>query len=246
MQIAYKTDIGQVRQNNEDSVGYFENQAGIKLAIVADGVGGHQAGEVASGMAVTHLGYQFEQTTFTTSQEGEAWLKTVVMVENQTILAKAHSYQDLSGMGTTLVCALIFPKSFIMANIGDSRGYLLRQGKLSQLTEDHSFVNELLKRGEISPSEAQHHPQKNLITRSLGISKQTEIDEKTFPSQNDDLLLICSDGLTNMVSDDELQAVLLQDNSLTEKCQTLITLANQAGGRDNITVFLLALDREVE
>lgn len=168
------------------------------------------------------------------------------MVENQTILAKAHSYQDLNGMGTTLVCALIFPESFIMANIGDSRGYLLRQGKLRQLTEDHSFVNELLKRGEISPSEAQNHPQKNLITRSLGISKQTEIDEKTFLSQKGDLLLLCSDGLTNMVSDDELQTVLLQDNSLTEKCQTLITLANQAGGRDNITALLIILDGEVD
>ncbi|MCP0886997.1 Stp1/IreP family PP2C-type Ser/Thr phosphatase [Ligilactobacillus sp. WILCCON 0076] len=246
MDIAYQSDVGRAREKNEDSVGYFKNKAGVIFAIVADGLGGHQGGEVASEMAVSHLGYQFEQTNFEDLQKAIFWLENSAKYENEMILKRADQYYDLNGMGTTLVCVLVFKDSFVLANIGDSRGYLLREGKLSQLTEDHSLVNELVKRGEISAEEARNHPQKNIITRTLGISNAAKLDINSFAIQKDDYILLCSDGLTNMLTNDQLQDVVKDKNlSLTSKCQKLIKSANAAGGSDNITLLLMHLDREV-
>ena len=246
MDIAYQSDVGRAREKNEDSVDYFKNKAGIIFAIVADGLGGHQGGEVASEMAVSHLGYQFEQTNFEELQEAIIWLENSVKYENEMILKRADQYHDLNGMGTTLVCVLIFDDRFALANIGDSRGYILRKGKLSQLTEDHSLVNELVKRGEISAEEARNHPQKNIITRTLGISDVAKLDINTFTIQADDYILLCSDGLTNMLTNDQMQEIVKDSKlSLTAKCQKLIENANAAGGLDNITLLLMHLDREV-
>ena len=245
MEIVYRSDVGEARKNNEDSVGYFKNKAGVILALVADGLGGHQGGEVASEMAVSHLGYQFEQTDFYEADVGEVWLKKQVAKENETILAKASQYQDLRGMGTTLVCVLLFANEFILANIGDSRGYLLRDSQLLQLSVDHSLVNELVKQGKISPAEAKSHPHKNIITRTLGISEAAKLEINTYPSKAGDYLLLCSDGLTSMVNEEELQGVLETTKDLQAKCDELISLANEAGGLDNITLLIIHLDSEV-
>mgnify|MGYP003365097214 CR=1 FL=1 len=246
MDFAYRSDIGQQREENEDYVGVFKNKAGINFAIVADGIGGHQGGDVASEMAVSHMGYRFENTTFDQPTDAVKWLANEVQDENQHIIEKAREFSDLKGMGTTMVATLLFDGEFLMANLGDSRGYLFREGELHQLTEDHSLVNELVKRGEISAEQARKHPQKNIITRTLGISPDADIDTNLFEMAAGDQLLLCSDGLTNMVPDDQLASVLkATDQTAAQKCETLIKMANAAGGLDNITALIVAVDGEV-
>ncbi|GAB6091926.1 Stp1/IreP family PP2C-type Ser/Thr phosphatase [Furfurilactobacillus curtus] len=246
MQVASLSDIGRQRETNQDYVGNFMNKAELGFTIVADGIGGHRGGDVASSMAVSHIGTRFEATRFIDPATAAKWLASEVRQENETIIEKAQQYRDLSGMGTTLVAAIIFPTQFLVANIGDSRAYLLRHQELAQLTEDHSLVNELIKLGQITEADARTYPEKNIITRTLGINDEADADINLYRAMPGDLLMLCSDGLTNMVTDDQIQAVLVQsDRSLAEKCQRLIDLANEAGGRDNITVLLVETDREV-
>ncbi|NLR09655.1 MULTISPECIES: Stp1/IreP family PP2C-type Ser/Thr phosphatase [Lactobacillaceae] len=246
MKVAYRTSIGKQREDNEDYVDVFTNLAGQHLAIIADGIGGHQGGDVASAMAVSHLGHEFEQTELTTPTAARTWITGEITAENQSIIDKSNEFADLNGMGTTLVAALYFTEEVVIASIGDSRAYLLRDGQLRQLTEDHSLVNELVKRGEISKQAARHHPQKNVIIRSLGISADARFDLNTYPLVIGDQLLLCTDGLTNMVTDAEIQKVLLSARPTAEKCDRLIEMANAAGGLDNITVLIIAnLDGEV-
>ena len=246
MKVAYRTSIGKQRQDNEDYVDVFTNLAGQHLAIIADGIGGHQGGDVASAMAVSHLGHEFEQTKLATPSDARTWITGEITAENQSIIDKSNQFADLNGMGTTLVAALYFTEEVVIASIGDSRAYLLRDRQFRQLTEDHSLVNELVKRGEISKQAARHHPQKNVIIRSLGISTDARFDLNTYPLVPGDQLLLCTDGLTNMVTDADIQAVLLSDRTTAEKCDRLIEMANDAGGLDNITVLIIAnLDGEV-
>lgn len=240
MEVAYRTSIGQQRADNEDYVDVFTNQAGQHLAIVADGIGGHQGGDVASAMAVSHLGHEFVQTDLTTPEAARTWISKEITAENQSIIDKSNQFADLNGMGTTLVAALYFAEEVVIASIGDSRAYLLRDGQLRQLTEDHSLVNELVKRGEISRQAARHHPKKNVIIRSLGISDDARFDLKTYPLVLGDQLVLCTDGLTNMVEDQQIKTVLTSSLSVAEKCDRLIELANAAGGLDNITVLIIA------
>ncbi|HJE86307.1 Stp1/IreP family PP2C-type Ser/Thr phosphatase [Levilactobacillus brevis] len=242
MKVAYRTSIGKQRADNEDYVDVFTNQAGQHLAIIADGIGGHQGGDVASAMAVSHLGHEFEQTKLTTPSAARTWITGEITAENQSIIDKSNEFADLNGMGTTLVAALYFTEEVVIASIGDSRAYLLRDRQFRQLTEDHSLVNELVKRGEISKQAARHHPQKNVIIRSLGISTDARFDLNTYPLVPEDQLLLCTDGLTNMVTDAEIQQVLLSDHTPAEKCDRLIEMANAAGGLDNITVLIIAND----
>lgn len=239
MQIAYRTAIGKRRKDNEDSVGVFTNQQGVKLAIIADGIGGNQGGDVASEMAVTHIGHSFSATNAKTIDETKNWLQKQISSENQDIRNRSEQFLDLKGMGTTVVLAVIFNQTVLIGNIGDSRGYLLRDHIFSQVTEDHSLVNELVKRGELSKQAARVHPKKNVITRSLGIEKAVQIDMHYLELTDDDMLLLCSDGLSDMVDDDQIQAVLENDSSVQEKCDELVKLANDAGGLDNISVILI-------
>ncbi|MCD2256222.1 Stp1/IreP family PP2C-type Ser/Thr phosphatase [Agrilactobacillus fermenti] len=246
MKFAFRTDVGRKRQSNQDSVGVFENEAGAHIAVVADGMGGHQGGDVASEMVVSHLGDNFRNNQATNIDELVRWLVFELNSENKRILETAHTHANLSGMGTTFVATLMVADTYIVANIGDSRCYRLRENQLKQLTEDHSLVNELVKHGDISPEDAKNHPQKNLITRSLGISKNVDADVTIFHSYPQDYLLLCSDGLTNMVSDIEIQTVLESDVDLQTKCDRLIDLANTHGGLDNITALLIYDDSQVD
>lgn len=238
MQIAYRTAIGERRTDNEDNVGVFTNQTGVKLAIIADGIGGNQGGDVASEMAVFHLGHAFEKSTLTDFDTASTWLQSQIDEENSNIRERSQQFVDLKGMGTTIVLALLLPNELIVGNIGDSRAYLLRHKKFNQVTEDHSLVNELVKRGELSKQAAKVHPQKNVITRSLGVTDAVQIDLHYLKLNAKDVVLLCSDGLTNMVSDDDIQAVLKGHESLIDKCDRLIAMANEAGGLDNITVVI--------
>lgn len=239
MQIAYGTAIGKRRKDNEDSVGIFTNQQGVKLAIIADGIGGNQGGDVASEMAVTHIGHSFKASNAKTIDDTKDWLQKQISSENQDIRNRSEQFIDLKGMGTTIVLAVIFKQTVLIGNIGDSRGYLLRDHVFSQVTEDHSLVNELVKRGELSKQAARVHPKKNVITRSLGIEKAVQIDMHFLELTDNDMLLLCSDGLSDMVNDDQIQTVLENDATLQEKCNQLIQLANDAGGLDNISVILI-------
>ncbi|KRM62628.1 serine threonine specific protein phosphatase [Paucilactobacillus vaccinostercus DSM 20634] len=238
MKIAFKTDIGRAREENQDYVGVFKNIDRLTFAIVADGIGGHQGGDVASSMAVSHIGRHFEETSFETPLAAVKWLSSEVRDENAQIIAKAQQFKNLQGMGTTLVAAILFEDQMIVANIGDSRGYLNRDGNLSQLTEDHSLVNELVKRGEITEEQARTHPQKNIITRTLGISSDADIDVNLYEIHKNDRLLLCTDGLSNMVENQRLLEVLESSLTTDQKCEQLIHDANQAGGPDNITVLI--------
>lgn len=244
MKIAYKTDIGQKRKNNQDYIGVYENQAQLTLAIVADGMGGHLGGDIASEMAVSHIGHHFIKTDEANLDQSASWLVAQLKLENQHILEKSHQYRDLEGMGTTIVALLADQTHYYVVHIGDSRAYRLSQGHFKQLTEDHSLVNELVKKGELSPTEAQNYPQKNVITQALGVFESLEIEVTKQPIQVSTYLLLCSDGLTNMLSDQSIEEVI-QNSALTlqEKCDQLIVLANQAGGNDNISALLLYFDK---
>lgn len=245
MQVAYQTAIGKRRSDNQDNVGVFTNRAGVTLAIIADGIGGNQGGDVASDMAVSHFGHDFEVTDFTHFDAASAWLKAQVNTENDLIYKRAQEFADLKGMGTTVVMAMVFETELLIGNIGDSRAYLLRKADFSQLTEDHSLVNELVKRGELSKQAAKVHPQKNVITRSLGVGTSVQIDLRYQELTAGDQLLLCSDGLTNMVSDSDIMQVLQRPLPLATKCDELIQMANAAGGLDNISVIIIDHEPEV-
>jgi serine/threonine protein phosphatase PrpC len=242
MEYAYRTDIGRRRPNNEDYVGVFANQQAVTLAIVADGMGGHLGGDVASEMAVSHIGYAFEKTGDTDIETIVRWLVFELQQENSLILEKAQKYTDLSGMGTTLVAVIISGSRFVVANIGDSRGYLYRHNHLVQITEDHSLVNELVKNGELTEEEALRFPQRNVITRSLGVSDDVDADVTIYDMEYDDYLLLCSDGLTNQVPVADLAKILAQSVPLGVKAQMMIDQANAAGGPDNITALIIHQD----
>lgn len=240
MNIAYLTDIGKRRENNQDYVSVFKNKADVLFGIVADGMGGHLGGDVASEMVVSQIGHDFLETDFATIPDLRDWLLTELTSENSRLINVSSKFSDLTGMGTTFVAIMMINNHYLITNIGDSRGYLLRDGKLMQITEDHSLVNELVKYGKISPEQAKNHPQKNVITRTLGISKDVQPDSTNDTWQQDDLFLLCTDGLTNMVSDEGIEKILTtEDISLDEKAQRLIVQANVNGGLDNISVLLV-------
>lgn len=239
MKITYLTDIGKKRRNNQDFVATFTNQAGVFLGIVADGMGGHLGGDVASNMAVSQIGHDFKQTTLQERKTLQDWLQTELTAENDRIIDASNRFPDLDGMGTTFVALMVWGSHYLLTNIGDSRGYLYREGNLKQVTEDHSLVNELVKYGKISSAEAEHHPQKNVITRTLGVSKDVQPDFYSGDWQDDDLFLLCSDGLTNMVDDHLIKEIISTSVSLKERAQRLIVQANANGGLDNISALLV-------
>ncbi|MFZ7946641.1 Stp1/IreP family PP2C-type Ser/Thr phosphatase [Neobacillus sp. 19] len=241
MKAVFQTDRGKVRLHNEDAGGVFPNQDGNRLAIVADGMGGHRAGDVASDMTLTHLKNQWEASTgVVTAEEVEEWLKHQITKVNQLLLEHATTHSECDGMGTTVVAAITTDRFATIANIGDSRGYLLNESGFKQITEDHSLVNELVRSGQISKEDAEHHPRKNVLLRALGTEKTVEVDIKTIIFEEGDILLLCSDGLSNKVTEKEMMEILLNEDSLEQKAGSLISLANENGGEDNITLAIVA------
>ena len=244
MKIDYLTDIGRQRRENQDRVALFEN-GDRQLAIIADGIGGNQSGDVAAALTVRLLGQNFRKSAPKTVKHAKKWLQDQVTLANQTLLKKASESLAFRGMGTTMVAAVTLAKGVIVvANIGDSRGYILHGPNLTQITVDHSLVNELVKNGDLTEQQAPNSPQKNIITRAIGISRAAEIDVNAFSLTAGDQLLLCSDGLSKMVENATMTAVLSQDQSGAEKCAQLVALANQAGGLDNITVLIGKYEQE--
>ena len=231
VRVAGASDVGRVRERNEDS--YLVDDP---LFAVADGLGGHQGGEVASAVALETLGQA------AAASDGEARirdkLRDGVLDANRAVFERAAGDSALSGMGTTLTALVAGAGRFHLAHVGDSRAYLLRDGDLSPLTEDHTLVRKLVREGRLTPEEAEIHPQRSILTRALGIDDDVEVDQATVEIRPGDRLLLCSDGLTSMVPDDRIHELLSgQDPDTT--CRALIEAANAAGGQDNVTVVVL-------
>ena len=246
MQIVYGSDIGKSRLVNEDYVSWFNNQNDQPLMLLSDGMGGHQAGDVASEMAVSHLGEAWKQTSFNQVESVSSWLVDTIHKVNQLIFQKSLDFKDLDGMGTTLVAAALVKDELIVAHVGDSRAYLYHDFQLKQLTDDHSLVNELVKSGELSNQQAKAHPQKNFVTRSMGTRNNVQVDLTSVPLCKGDIVLLCTDGLTNLVDETEMKNVLKDWMTLEQKVEKLIEMANQACGYDNISVLLAHFDERTE
>jgi serine/threonine protein phosphatase PrpC len=226
------TDTGRQRRANEDSL-----LARSPLFVVADGMGGAQAGEVASKIAVEYF-----QRGLPDASEPEVALAAVAHAANSRIHELSHSHAEQAGMGTTLTAVYVGEEQVTIAHVGDSRAYRLRDGELLRLTDDHSLVDELIRQGRLTPKEAVEHPQRSVITRALGPEGAVEVDTRSYPALPGDIYLLCSDGLTTMVPEAELAGVLLAHPRLRAAGEALIAAANEAGGRDNITVVLLRLE----
>lgn len=230
---AHRTDTGRQRPANEDSL-----LARSPLFAVADGMGGAQAGEVASRMAVDVLQEGLGQGTGTVAER----LTDRVATANTRIFDRARTDQGSAGMGTTLTAAYVDADELVVVHVGDSRLYRYRGGTLQRLTDDHSLVEELVRQGRLTPEEAAEHPQRSIITRALGPESEVAIDSEVLAVENDDIFLLCSDGLTTMVSDDGIADLLGAGGTLTERASALVDAANAAGGRDNITVLLFRVE----
>ncbi|MBT2687984.1 Stp1/IreP family PP2C-type Ser/Thr phosphatase [Bacillus sp. ISL-47] len=240
MRAVFMTDRGKVRQHNEDNGGIFMNSIGQRLAIVADGMGGHRAGDVASEMTIISLKEFWEQTDeIQTAEQAENWLKQHIDQVNKILFEHSKENVECEGMGTTIVAAICTDRFSTIANIGDSRCYILNELGFQQLTEDHSLVNELVRSGQITKEDAEHHPRKNVLLRALGTESSVEMDIKTITFEEDDLLLLCSDGLSNKVTLSEMKETLKGGRSLEEKAAELIEQANNNGGEDNITLVIV-------
>ncbi len=243
MEIALLTDVGQKRSNNQDYVNRYTNRAGIDLIVLADGMGGHRAGHIASEMTATDLGASWVDTQLNTLNDVREWMVAVLEEENKKIYQLGQT-DEYKGMGTTLEAIVIIDQQMIYAHVGDSRIGLLRNGEYQQLTSDHSLVGALVRAGQLSEEEARLHPQKNIITQSIGQLQPVEADIAIKTLEPGDYVLVNSDGLTNMVSKEDIRDILLSEVPIENKAESLIRFANNAGGTDNITVALLHLPEE--
>lgn len=236
-----RTNIGKVRDTNEDSIGLFPLSDGLTLAVVADGLGGHQAGEVASLEAIKIFEKESKKLTanFSAKERGD-YLSLIIGKANEKVYKLAQNRNKLKGMGTTIVAALVDSKQIVVAHVGDSRAYLLHNDGLYQMTEDHTFVNCLIKNGQLTEEEAYTHPKRSVLTRAVGSNQEVDVDINDNQWRNDDIILLCSDGLTTMISDRDIGLVLSSTSmSLEEKADRLVELALDAGGTDNISLILL-------
>ena len=245
MEAHYQTDPGKVRSHNEDSVTIVKNLSGDYLLLVADGMGGHKAGEVASSVAVTTIGSRFQSlSSLGSKMDAITWLKEIIEEVNTTIIKYAEEHVNATGLGTTLVCAVLTKDYLIFANVGDSSGFVFKSGKLYKVTKDHTLVNILVESGELRPEEAENHPQKNVLMKALGAAPKIEPDIFDVETTVDGILL-CSDGLTNIVSKEQIERVLNdKELDINEKIDKLILKSNLRGGNDNISVAFLSREGE--
>lgn len=239
MEFSYLTDPGQVRDHNEDSVTIVKNNSGEILMAVADGMGGHKGGEIASSIAITHIGKRFIDTSSVGNKEDAInFLKEIVSEANMLLYRYTEENPESLGMGTTIVMALLTDEFLLFGNIGDSSGFVIKNKKLYKITNDHTLVNLLVKSGEITEEEAKDHPRKNVLMRALGANISVEMD--VFDVERDvNAILLCSDGLTNMLDGTQIENVLNSDIDIDAKVQKLINKANNRGGTDNISVAYL-------
>lgn len=241
MKSFYLSDVGKVRTHNEDSVVIVKNKDDDILMVVADGMGGHSAGEVASNLATSYIVNSFNDN-FNKFDKVQAvnWLREKTVRINELIFEYVNKHPESKGMGTTLVLALVTDRYILFGNIGDSSGFVLKDEKLHKVTYDHTLVNLLLKAGELTEEEAKDHPKKNVLMKALGANDPIDID--IFDCDMDiTSILLCSDGLTTMLDNEQIEKVLNSDIDIEEKVIKLIRKCNNRGGTDNISIAYLSL-----
>lgn len=239
MKSFYLTDAGKVRDHNEDSVIIVKNNEGSQLLAIADGMGGHSAGEVASSIAIGYLGRHFKESFINMSKiDAVNWIRDAVDEINTLIFQHEKSHPESKGMGTTLVMAVLAKDYLLFGNVGDSSGFVVKDNKLHKVTYDHTLVNLLVSAGELTKEEASNHPKKNVLMKALGAALDVDVD--IFDCDMDiTQILLSSDGLTNMLEKGQIERVLLGEGTVEEKVVKLIKKANNRGGTDNISVAYL-------
>lgn len=239
MKSFYLTDAGKVRDHNEDSVIIVKNNDGEYLMAIADGMGGHSAGEVASSIAIGYLGKHFKETFLHLNKVNAVnWIRDAVEEINTLIFQHEKTHPESKGMGTTLVMAVLTKDYLLFGNVGDSSGFVMKDNKLHKVTYDHTLVNLLVSAGELTKEEASVHPKKNVLMKALGASLEIDVDIFDCDIEVSEILL-SSDGLTNMLDKDQIEKVLLTDGDVEDKVIKLIKKANNRGGTDNISVAYL-------
>ncbi len=246
METCYMTDSGKVRSHNEDSVTILKNESSEYLLVVADGMGGHRKGEVASSIVVSHLGRRFNDTpSMGTKLDAVNWLNDNINEINKEILEYGEENVDSKGLGTTVVVALLTKSYLIFGNIGDSSGFVLKNNKLHKVTHDHTLVNLLVDAGNLTEEEAKTHPKKNVLMKALGAADKVDLDVFDVVDMEFDAIMLCSDGLTNMLTEEQIEKVLIDPELETdEKVDKLIRKCNARGGNDNISIAYLSRNGE--
>ncbi len=239
------TDLGKTRPINEDNfyVSEYVSRPGVIYAMVADGMGGHNAGETASEVAVSEVSGFINQyySKDLPPEQIKDMLIAAINNANKTVYEGAQKNEALSGMGTTITVCFYCAGRVTVAHVGDSRAYVLRDDVMHKITQDHSLVAELLANGQITPEQARNHPQKNVITRAVGTEPDIEIDIYEFEVQPKDIILLCTDGLSNMLSDNRMKEIIGEAKKMEEAAEKLVDAANDEGGYDNITAVLLEI-----
>jgi protein phosphatase len=241
VKFAVKSDRGRIREINEDSYNILAGYSGVPVSfIIADGMGGHNSGEVASKMAVDFISNSILEWPegITDADDIFGLMGKIVEKANKKVYRESLENDSNSGMGTTLTVAIIHNKKLYVAHIGDSRLYIIREGFIKRLTIDHTYVDELLRNGSLTTEEASVHPKKNLLTRALGCSENVEVDLFECSIKNNDIFMLCTDGLTNMLDEEEIKEIIEKTDELDIACNELVSRANEKGGEDNITVLL--------
>ncbi len=244
MEVGFKTDKGRRRSNNEDACFVMKKD---KVFIVADGVGGNNSGEIASRLAVNEIANYVETHPLSevrSVEQVQDYFEDCLKNANFKVLELSQRIEANKGMATTVVCAYVQSDTIYIINVGDSRAYVFRDGVLLQITEDHTYVNTLLKAGLISEDEAMNHENKNMITRAVGADYTVDADFFSLPIRKDDIILICTDGLYGEVGEEQLIAALKEEKSMTDICNELVEMANENGGSDNITMVVLKVTEE--
>jgi len=241
MKWAAKSHVGKVRENNEDS--FYAKNSKCGVFVVADGMGGHNAGEVASKMAIdivsNYIDENIGNNNLKSISEINKVLDAAIEEANEKIYNESILNESMEGMGTTFTIAIIHNMKIFVGHVGDSRAYILKNDDINQITQDHTLVCELLKNGNITELEAKNHPKRNIITKALGTDRKINPDFKSYDLEEGDLIILCTDGLTNHIDNQEIKDIFMNYLDLNEACQLLINLANDRGGYDNITIVAI-------
>ena len=242
------SDVGKVREINQDAYFYIEDEL-LPIFIIADGMGGHKAGEVASNTAISTIVSHYEENKQKMIEKEVCvpeFINKSIELANEKLIEESEGDEELKGMGTTITMCIVLETELYIGHVGDSRAYLLRDEKLTQLTQDHSLVGELLRTGSITKEEAMNHPKKNVIMRALGSNKDLKVDILTRDMEPRDKFVLCTDGLTNMVSEERILETLVDDENPASICSKLVNISNELGGIDNTTIMLIKASEEKE
>ena len=245
MDFALKSDIGRLRKLNEDYCGcYFKEDSNLSIFVLADGMGGHNAGEIASKVTVERILSKVSE--FMESNDNKITDKKIrnlssdaIINANTNVVALSKCNSNMRGMGTTVVMAAIWDNKACISHVGDSRAYIVSESKIKQLTVDHSYIEELVKKGTITRENARNHPDRNMITRAIGVEDTVVIDIDIMKVKESDAIILCSDGLTNLIDENEILNIFLNGKGAENICDELLAEANRRGGYDNITAIVI-------